>query len=84
MKFNKVGEDKQGYPEVSGEYVVICESNEIISVSYSAKHRAFNSRDSQDKPIYEITHIKGWYPKKEFLEELGLPMNEEYEEDDAL
>lgn len=86
MKFYKVGKNKQGYPEVSGNYVVVYYTKLVYDLPYSARHRAFNCYDHDDKPKYEVTDIIGWYPKEAFLEEVGIDVskNKEYEEDDAL
>lgn len=85
MKFNKVGKNKQGYPEVSGIYVVVYNGTYGVScVPYSVQHRAFNCYDYEDKPSYEVTGIIGWYLKEAFLKEIGIEIDEEYAEDDAL
>lgn len=84
MKFNKVGKDKKGYPAVSGRYIVIYDSNLVSDIPYNAKLRAFNCTEDEDEPTYEITGVKGWYPKEAFMKEIAFPMDEEYEEDDAL
>ena len=84
MKFNKVGKNKEGYPEVSGRYVVVYDSNLVSDIPYNAKLKAFNCCDEEDEPTYEITGVKGWYPKEAFLAEIDMKINKEYEEDDAL
>lgn len=74
MKFTKVRKNKEGYPEVSGQYIVSYDTNLVGDIPYSARHKAFNCTDDEDEPQYEITGVRGWYPKEAFMKEIGFPI----------
>lgn len=71
---------KTGLPEKSGKYVVLTNYFHIDTISYSEKHKTFNSYDTDTEKRANINSINKyvlkWVPLEDFLNEQGLS-NEE-------
>ena len=64
---------RTGLPEESSDYVVILKSNSVMTLSYSAKHKEWNTYDNhctEEVQKYSINKelVMCWIPKKELVD----------------